>query len=94
MDVKPRRRRDVNSQLLPDGSMILFDAAAARAYPISESAAIVWHACDGMHTTGAIVDELADIYDAPADQIARDVEAVLAHLRYIGLLEAAPDEPS
>jgi hypothetical protein len=84
---RPTRRLDVNSELLPDRSMILFDPLNTIAYPLSESAALVWHACDGNHTAAEIADALAVVYEASDERIAHDVEALLQHLVDIGLLE-------
>jgi hypothetical protein len=85
-----RRRSDIDEEMLPDGSMVLLDVLNAVAYPISESAAAVWRACDGHHTAAAITDRLAVVYDAPREQISRDVDALLRHLHDMGLLETGP----
>lgn len=85
----PRRRLDVESEILPDGSMVLYDPIIATAYPISESAALVWDACDGRNTTEAIVERLADVYDAPTERIGRDVRTLLTDFVNHGLLEHA-----
>ena len=42
MTSKLKRREKVDSQALPDGSGLLFDAATATAYPITESAMRIW----------------------------------------------------
>jgi hypothetical protein len=84
-----RRRLDVRCEPLPDGSAVLYDPVAETAYAISESAALVWELCDGAHTATAIGGELAAVYDAPADVIARDVAALLDRLLELGLLERA-----
>ncbi len=84
-----RRRRDVRCEPLPDGSAVLYDPTAETAYAISESAALVWELCDGAHSATAIGQELATVYDAPVDVIARDVDALLRRFQELGLLERA-----
>jgi Coenzyme PQQ synthesis protein D (PqqD) len=78
---------DIVSEQLPDGSMILLDPINSTAYPLSESAAVVWNACDGDHETTTIVQELDDRYDAPRQRIEQDVDDLLRHLGDLGLLE-------
>ena len=87
----PLRRGDVRSERLPDGSGMLFDPRTGVAYAITASAVLVWDACDGAHSLTAIVDQLAEVYEAPAEIIARDVPALLHDLCGRGLLEPAPD---
>lgn len=86
---RPLARPDVRCTPLPDGSAVLYDPATETAYAISESAALVWELCDGAHGAAAITEELATVYDAPADIIARDVAALLDRLLELGLLERA-----
>jgi len=74
---------------LPDGSVVLFDADAAMAHPISSSAALIWEQCDGSQTVDAIVEKVGAVYDAPAETIARDTEALLRHLSELGLIVPA-----
>jgi len=85
----PRRRFEVRCEPLPDGSAVLYDPRTETAYAISASAALVWELCDGAHPATAIGAELAAVYDAPADVIARDVAALLDRFQELGLLERA-----
>jgi hypothetical protein len=64
----------------------LFDADAAMAHPISASAALIWEECNGSQTIEAIVEKVGAVYDAPAETIARDAEALLRHLSELGLI--------
>jgi hypothetical protein len=86
---QPRRRPDVRVERLPDGSAVLFDPRTQMTYAVTASAALVWETCDGVATPTDIAGRLADVYDAASDVIARDVDALLAHFREIGLLEPA-----
>jgi hypothetical protein len=85
--VRPRRRTEIRADPLPDGSAVLFDSRSEMAYAITTTATQVWEACDGVHTTAAIVEELAAMYDAPSEVINRDVQALLQHFAACDLLE-------
>lgn len=83
----PRRRPGVRVESLPDGSAVLYDPTTSMAYAITASAAQIWEWCDGAHDPAAMVAGLAELYDAPAEVIARDVAALIARLRAAGLFE-------
>ena len=82
----PRRRPDVRAEVLPDGSMALYDPCTRVAYALNASATLVWQACDGTCATTSISDGLSAVYDAPPDVIAGDVAALLHDLTRLGLL--------
>ncbi len=85
----PRRRGDVLTEYLPDGSAFLYDPNTEMVYPLTVTAAIVWEVCDGTHGSVAMVNELGDSFDAPPDVIEQDVRAVLERFGEIGLLESS-----
>jgi len=80
------RKPAVTAEVLPDGSMVLFDPADMMAYPISASGAVVWEAYDRSAAPPRIVEDLLSVYDAPRDRVERDVSAFVAQLVEIGLL--------
>ena len=89
MDGFPQRRASgVLVQSLPDGSTLLFDSLKGEAHPISESARLVWDACDGQHSLADLTEILVEIYDAPRDRVAVDVLSLVESLASIGLLES------
>ncbi len=90
----PRRRPDIRIEHLPDGSAVLFDPRNSMTYAVTQSAAMVWEACDGAHPLDAITDTLADTYDAPREVIARDVDALLSHFQGLGLFEPDGEDAS
>jgi hypothetical protein len=49
-------------------------------YALNDSACAVWAKLDGTHTLGAVVDELASEYTAPAVEIDADVVGLLEEL--------------
>jgi hypothetical protein len=73
--------------MLPDGSMVLFDAAKAMAYPINCSAALIWNASDGSRDQDDIAQIVFATYDAPLEQVSRDVNALVLQLLDIGVLQ-------
>ncbi len=86
LDSLPLRRTEVRRQNLPDGSVLLFDTRTSDAIAISQSAALVWEACDGAHPVATIADQLFTLYEAPHDQIVADVISVLNDFTARGLL--------
>ena len=87
--MNPRRRDDVHAQALPDGSALLYDADLAMAYPITESASLVWNSCDGEHSLEEIVDVLEAAYDAPRETISADVDSLIEDLTSKELLRTS-----
>ncbi|MCV6585652.1 MAG: pyrroloquinoline quinone biosynthesis peptide chaperone PqqD [Marinibacterium sp.] len=60
------------------GQVLLAPEKAVRLDPIGEA---ILQRVDGSATFGQIIDDLAAAYDAPADQIAGDVQTFLQGLR-------------
>lgn len=90
----PERRADVRSEMLPDGSSLLYDPETHLAYALTSSAAAVWDACTGARSPLAIADGLAVAYDAALDRIQRDVELLLRDFQARGLLVSADESPA
>ena len=87
---KPKRREAVEAQPLPDGSGLLFDPLTATAYPITESALLIWQSCDGDHTVTTILEDLEEHYEIDRPVLERDILLLLEDLTQRGLLEASP----
>lgn len=83
---KPSRAATVQCQTLPDGSAILFDTATATAFPITESARLIWESCDGGRDLDGIVGVLLERYDVEAETARRDATALIDDLVEKGLL--------
>lgn len=54
---------------------------------LSETAAEVWNVLDRPCSLDSLVKTLAETYSVPAETIAADVEALLAHLLEQGVVE-------
>jgi pyrroloquinoline quinone biosynthesis protein D len=62
--------------------------APERAILLDETALEIMRLVDGHHSVDAIVDELLTLFDAPREDIAADVLALLDELNEKGLLTA------
>lgn len=84
-DARPRKLETIQDELLPDGSMVLFDAERSGLLTLNPTAALVWECCDGEHDLAAIAAEVREVFpDIPS--VEADMRAVLADLREHGLL--------
>ncbi|MFV0633669.1 PqqD family protein [Demequina sp.] len=54
----------------------------------------IWNFIDGTRTQDQIIDELADEYQAPRDQVAADVESFVSDLHHHGLVTLGPENSS
>lgn len=81
----PRKAPTIEDELLPDGSMVLFDTERNALLTLNPTAALVWECCDGEHDLAALIAEVRDVFPT-APTAEADVRAVLADLRERGLL--------
>lgn len=56
-------------------------------YTLNETGRLIWHRLDGDKTVNAIVDELAEEYEAPHQTIREDVCGILAELVRLKMVE-------
>jgi hypothetical protein len=85
---RPIRRPDVQTELLPDGTCLLFDPASGLGHVLNTSAALVWDYCDGAMTAEAIAAELAALLPEFPDAASETLH-VIDELRQLGLLRLA-----
>ncbi len=81
------RRSEVDSNALPDQTVLLFQKDTSLAVPINQAGALIWKMCDGAHTLDQMVDELAEIYDQERSRIEADARAFLDELLRLGVVE-------
>jgi hypothetical protein len=84
---KPKRRDNIESQPLPDGSGLLFDPDTATAYPVTDSAMRIWAECDGETEVVTILDGLEEHYDIDRPTLERDALNLLEDLAQKQLLQ-------
>ncbi|HEX6800288.1 MAG TPA: PqqD family protein [Ktedonobacterales bacterium] len=80
-----RRRADVETEILPDGSCVLFDPATNTGHALNASGALIWDCCDGTQPAGAIADELADLLPGEP-QLRNQALEMIASLLRMGLV--------
>ena len=66
---------------------VLFETRSEKVYTLTPTAAAVLQEVTAGRAAPDIAPSLAERFDAPADAIARDVDAFLADLRDKGLVE-------
>ncbi len=81
------RSSAVDSNPLPDHTVLLFHKETGTAVPINPVGATIWEMCDGAHTLDHIVDRIAEDYDGERSQIDHDARAFLTELVRLGLIE-------
>jgi hypothetical protein len=81
------RHPEVESNPLPDQTVLLFQKDTSLAVPVNAEGAAIWKMCDGDHTVDQIVDKLAEIYDQERSRIDQDVRAFLGELVRLGLVD-------
>lgn len=84
---QPVRRADIEIEVLPDGSALLYDLLTDQGHALAALAALVWEMCDGTMTVEALVADLtAQLPEVP--QLAEIVAVLLDEFRQQHLLEA------
>ena len=78
---------DVSAILDRDGAVIL-DTKAGKYYSLNRVAADVWRGIEAGRPLDAVVADLAAKYDQSHDNIASDVDALVAALQRLGLVGA------
>ena len=81
------RRKVVSSTPLPDGSTLVYPQGGTQAFPLNETASLIWELCDGTYTMETIAVRLAEIYDASPMELEADVFRFVEELRALDLLE-------
>ncbi len=86
----PRRRLDIETHVLPDGTSLLYDPIADVGYPLDLGRSLLWELCDGTLTGEEIARELATLL--PQHETASPFALhVLDEFVARGLLEARGD---
>jgi hypothetical protein len=85
--VKPQRRLDIDTYVLPDGTALLFDPATEAGHPLDVLSSLIWDYCDGTMTPDAVAQEVAELLPRMSDA-AQHTLAVLAEFMRLGLLVA------
>lgn len=89
--VRPQRRPDVEMEVMPDGSALLFDPQTEQGHVLIPFAGLVWDMCDGTLTVADIHADLAQLLPTTPD-LAATVQALLTEFAELGLLETGAVE--
>ncbi len=84
-----RRRDDVESAILPDGSCLLFDPVTNNGHALNATGALIWDYCDGALWAEAIADELAGLLPNVAEMRSQALNMIATLLR-LGLIVPLP----
>ena len=80
-----RRRPDVETHVLPDGTCLLFDPVGNEGYVLNAAGALVWDYCDGMLTGAEIAQELVALLPEHPE-VREETERILQDLAERGLV--------
>jgi hypothetical protein len=83
---KPRRKADYRLELL-DGELLLYHPSRTQILYCNQTAALIWHLCDGQYTVQEIIDLLSAAFPQSGAAIAGDVAAALRQFRQVGAIE-------
>jgi uncharacterized membrane protein YphA (DoxX/SURF4 family) len=89
----PAKADCVHDELLPDGSVVLYNACRRQALTLNATGALVWECCDGSHRVDAIAGVVRDVFPAAPDAV-RDVVALLQQLRDAGMVTLTAGAPA
>ena len=71
-----------------DDEVVVMRLDSGEFFSLSGTARAIWGLIDGQRDRAAILDALAQAYDAPDEGFAAEVDAFLAELRAVGLIAA------
>lgn len=86
----PRRRPEILTDGLPDGSTVLYDPREEMVYAISATGAHVWDACDGSRELTELAELLAATFETDPDTVRPEIASFITHLETLDLLEPRP----
>lgn len=72
-----------------DGESVVYDPRTREVHYLNHSAALVFALCDGTTTMKEMADAIADVYEAPLDEVEKQVRSTVRRLRRGGLLESS-----
>ena len=83
--VKPRIREDLTTVEL-DGEIVIYDERTDEIHHLNPTASVVFSLCDGRSTVREMARDIAQAFGAEADQVEREVRALLREFRKAELL--------
>lgn len=89
LEAVPNQHRDFQVELI-DGETLLYQHQLKRVVYLNESAALVWHLCDGRRSVADIVELLVNSYPDIEDTVRADVVEAIDSLVLEDALYIAP----
>jgi PqqD family protein of HPr-rel-A system len=84
--MKPRVRDDLTVVVL-DGEAVIYDDRTGDLHHLNSTATIVFQLCDGSGTVPDLSADIADVFSIGADEVQRQVEALVQGFGDAGLLD-------
>ena len=88
----PRRRTDVNSQMV-EGETVVLDRQHEVIHQLNLTATYIWERCDGKASIEDIAAQLAETFAVEDETALNDVVRVIRDFHHLQLLEIASDQP-
>ena len=88
----PRRRTDVNSQVV-EGEMVVLDRHHEFIHQLNLTATYIWERCDGKASLEDIAAQLAETFAVAYEIAFKDVVQVIRQFQDLQLLEINRDQP-
>jgi PqqD family protein of HPr-rel-A system len=84
--IRPQTRQDLAVVVL-DGEAVVYDEDSGGLHHLNPTATIVFQLCDGTATIREMSTEIAEAFGIPAEDVEREVRALLRGLRTSGLMD-------
>jgi hypothetical protein len=89
----PRRRDDIETHLMPDGSALLYDPATSEGHALNITGSFIWEYCDGTLLPDQIAAELVAVLPQVAG-LHDEALRLIADFAEMGLFANTIDLPA
>jgi hypothetical protein len=70
-----------------EDKVVLIGTEGATIHTLNKTASYIWELCDGVNGPDEIAANLRERFDAPAEEVNRDVRETINKLEHMGLVE-------
>jgi hypothetical protein len=84
--MKPKARAELTVEDI-EGEALIYDERTGDLHHLNPTATIVFSLCDGTATVKEMSGDISAAFQMPADQVERDVRALIRDFRKAGLLD-------
>jgi hypothetical protein len=89
LEAIPNQQQDFQIELI-EGETLLYQPQLKRVVYLNESAALVWHLCDGQRSVADIIEFLVNSYPETEDAVRADVIEAIDNLVLENALHFSP----